>query len=68
MKDTYVFEYVNENEFRKLERALKKYWAKVKEINALEDKIAKLSDEELKHKTVEFREFLKKNGKEEYGV
>ena len=25
MKDTYVFEYVNENEFRKLERSIKKY-------------------------------------------
>lgn len=25
MKDTYVFEYVNENEFKKLERSLKKY-------------------------------------------
>lgn len=25
MKDTYVFDYVNENEFRKLERAIKKY-------------------------------------------
>lgn len=25
MKDTYIFDYVNENEFRKLERAIKKY-------------------------------------------
>ena len=25
MKDTYVFEYTNENEFKKLERSLKKY-------------------------------------------
>ena len=25
MKETYVFDYVNENEFRKLERAIKKY-------------------------------------------
>lgn len=25
MKDSYVFEYVNENEFKKLERSLKKY-------------------------------------------
>ena len=25
MKDTYAFEYVNENEFKKLERSLKKY-------------------------------------------
>ena len=25
MKDTYVFDYVNENEFRKLERSIKKY-------------------------------------------
>ena len=25
MKDTYLFEYVNENEFKKLERAIKKY-------------------------------------------
>lgn len=25
MKETYIFDYVNENEFRKLERAIKKY-------------------------------------------
>ena len=25
MKDTYIFEYTNENEFRKYERSLKKY-------------------------------------------
>lgn len=25
MKDTYIFEYVNENEFKKLERSIKKY-------------------------------------------
>lgn len=25
MKETYIFEYVNENEFRKLERSIKKY-------------------------------------------
>ena len=25
MKDVYVFEYINENEFHKLERSLKKY-------------------------------------------
>lgn len=25
MKDTYIFDYVNENEFRKLERSIKKY-------------------------------------------
>ena len=25
MKDMYLFEYVNENEFKKLERSLKKY-------------------------------------------
>lgn len=25
MKDVYIFEYINENEFRKLERAIKKY-------------------------------------------
>ena len=25
MKDTYVFDYINENEFKKLERSIKKY-------------------------------------------
>ena len=25
MKDTYIFDYINENEFKKLERSLKKY-------------------------------------------
>ena len=25
MRDTYIFDYVNENEFRKLERSIKKY-------------------------------------------
>ena len=25
MKDTYLFDYVNENEFKKLERSIKKY-------------------------------------------
>ena len=25
MKETYIFDYVNENEFRKLERSIKKY-------------------------------------------
>jgi len=25
MKDTYIFDYINENEFRKLERSIKKY-------------------------------------------
>ena len=25
MKETYVFDYVNENEYRKLERSIKKY-------------------------------------------
>ena len=25
MKDTYIFEYTNENEFKKLERSIKKY-------------------------------------------
>ena len=25
MKDTYLFEYINENEFKKLERSIKKY-------------------------------------------
>lgn len=41
---------------------LNKYWKRVKEINALEGKYEKISDEELKEKTSEFRRELK-NGK-----
>lgn len=39
-------------------RALKKYRAKVEKINALESDIQKLTDEELKNKTLEFKERL----------
>ena len=39
-------------------RALKKYAAQADRVIALEDSIASLSDEELRHKTVEFREAL----------
>ena len=52
MKETYVFDYVNENEFHKLERSLKKYnmlaykklhfdyYPKLKEGNFLGEKVA----------------------------
>ncbi len=43
-------------------RAIKKYDKTVKKINQLEEKISKLSDDDLKHKTVEFKELLG-NGK-----
>ena len=42
------------------ERLLKQYRRNVAAINKLEPEIKKLTDEELKHKTVEFRERLKK--------
>jgi preprotein translocase subunit SecA len=35
---------------------LKRYWEIVKKINSLEQNVSSLTDEELKHKTVEFRE------------
>lgn len=40
------------------EKQLKKYWPKVHEINALEESVQKLSDDELKEKTAEFRKKL----------
>jgi preprotein translocase subunit SecA len=40
------------------ERRLKQYWPRVKEINALEPELEKLSDEALKARTAEFREKL----------
>ncbi|MGP0128754.1 MAG: preprotein translocase subunit SecA [cyanobacterium endosymbiont of Rhopalodia musculus] len=39
-------------------RKLKKFQSLVTEVNVLEEDIQKLSDEELKQKTVEFREFI----------
>ncbi len=42
------------------ERELKKLWPKVHEINSLEPKMQALSDEQLKAKTIEFRERLAK--------
>lgn len=44
------------------EKRIKKYYKLVEEINALEDQFAALSDEELQHKTVMFKEQLQ-NGK-----
>jgi len=44
----------------KNERELKRYFKIVEEINALEPRISKLSDEELKEKTDEFKERLTK--------
>lgn len=44
----------------KNDREVKRIQKKVKEINALEPEISKLSDEELKAKTVEFKERLSK--------
>ncbi len=41
-------------------RELKRYWKKVEAINALEPEISKLSDDELKAKTWEFKERLEK--------
>ncbi len=46
--------------FDPTKKNLKRYWEIVKRINELENKIAPLSDEELKHKTVEFKERLTK--------
>jgi preprotein translocase subunit SecA len=40
------------------ERRLKQYWPRVKEINALEPELEKLSDDALKARTAEFREKL----------
>ena len=40
----------------KNERELKKMWPIVEKINALEASISSLSDEQLKHKTEEFKE------------
>ncbi len=45
------------------DRQVKRYQPKVDAINALEPQMAKLSDDELKHKTVEFREELAKGRK-----
>ncbi len=44
--------------FDPTKKNLKRYWETVKKINELENKIAPLSDEELRHKTVEFKERL----------
>lgn len=41
-------------------RLLKKYWQLVPKVNAWEAKYQSLSDEELKHKTIEFKERLAK--------
>jgi len=41
-------------------RILKKYWRLVPEVNAWEEKFQKLSEEELRHKTIEFKERLAK--------
>ena len=46
-------------------KALKKYEEKVKEINALEPEIQKLSDEELKNKTKIFQEKIRSVIKED---
>ncbi len=45
------------------DRVVKKYQKRVDQINALEDEIAKLSDDELKAKTQEFRDALKGGAK-----
>ena len=45
----------------KSERDLKKLQPTVDKINSLEDEISKLTDEQLKNKTIEFRERLKKD-------
>ena len=42
-------------------RAIKKLQEDVDKINNLEDKIKKLSDEELKAQTIKFREYIQKN-------
>ncbi len=41
-------------------RLLKKYWKLVPQVNAWEEKFQKFSDEELRHKTIEFKERLAK--------
>ncbi len=46
--------------FDPTKKNLKRYWEIVKRVNELENGIASLSDEELKHKTVEFKERLAK--------
>ena len=45
------------------DRVVKKYQKRVDEINALEGEISKLSDEELKGKTQEFRDALENGTK-----
>jgi len=46
--------------FDPTKKKIKQYWAIVNRINELEKTIAPLSDEELKHKTVEFKERMAK--------
>ncbi len=46
--------------FDPTKKNLKRYWEIVKRVNELENGIASLPDEELKHKTVEFKERLAK--------
>src|SRR5215471_18703074 len=42
------------------ERLLKRLWPRVAEINALEPEMEKLSDDELRARTLKFREFVEK--------
>ncbi len=48
------------NIFDPTKKKIKQYWAVVNRINELEKTIAPLSDEKLKHKTVEFKERMAK--------
>jgi preprotein translocase subunit SecA len=53
-----VLSYIKKAMGDKQEKRLKKYYKIVEEINSLEEQFTQLSDQELKHKTVQFKEAL----------
>ncbi len=50
-----------------VKRNVKKYWEIVNIVNSLEESISKLNDEELKHKTIEFKDRLS-NGEQDSSI
>lgn len=50
-----------------VKRNIKKYWEIVNIVNSFEESISKLSDEELKHKTIEFKNRLS-NGEQDSSI
>lgn len=53
-----VLSYIKKAMGDKQEKGLKKYYKIIEEINSLEEQFTQLSDQELKHKTVQFKEAL----------